>query len=176
MYTTNIFNTAVINRNFKKSDVIRNNWRKWFSPNYGFTMGRTFLLLPWSGFTGFLNPHLPYSYLKSTYDDIWRLEEPALRRACSNKFRDPLDISSRVLSYWQIAKGTFSPRSPGIGKSFVLSNNETKNEALFSAIRSQKYKLICANDGFSGDNFDDVKDRLNKAFEAVFPNKSGFEL
>ena len=45
-------------------------------------MMRTLLLTPWIKFTGFKSSHLPYSYLKSTFADVWAHEEDALNAAC----------------------------------------------------------------------------------------------
>ena len=100
---------AVINRNFVKKEAMRKNWRKWFSPKNGRKIIRTIALLPWNRFAGFSNNHLPYAYLKSTFEEVWQKEETILRRACAHRFRESVDVSSRLMTYWQIAKGTVHP-------------------------------------------------------------------
>lgn len=173
--TSNIMNLVPINRNFDKKKSIRGNLGKWFAPCYGSAMGRTLLLLPWGDFTGFKSLHLPYSYLKETFEDVWAKEEFLLDRACSHKFRDSSDVSSRLFSFWQIAKGDFYPRSPKAGKYYSITNNEEKNEALFRVVRERKHKMVCINDEYSGPDFDGVKEKLLSSFEQAFPEKSSFE-
>ena len=173
--TSNIMNVVPINRNFKKKQVIKHNIGKWFAPCYGLAMGRTLLLLPWGDFTGFKNLHLPYSYQKKTFEEVWEKEEYLLDRACAHKFRDSLDISSRLMSFWQIAKGDFYPRSPKAGLYYSICNDDKKNEIVFEAIRQRKHKMICLNDEYSGDDFDSVKKKIIDCFAQAFPEKSSFE-
>ena len=173
--TSNIMNMVPINRNFNKKQTIKKNLGKWFSPLYGPEVGRTILLLPWGDFTGFKNLHLPYSYKKETFEEAWEKEGYLLDRACSHKFRDSSDVSSRMMSFWQIAKGDFYPRSPKVGMYYSVTNDEAKNEKMFEAIRDKKHRMICINDEYSGDDFTGVKEKLRNSFEQAFPAKSGFE-
>ena len=176
LYTSLVLNTAVINRNFKKKTVLRKNFTKWFSYRYGLNALRTLLLFPWGEFTGFKSTHLPYSYTKSSFTEVWEIEGELLEKACEHKFRTPLDVSSRLISDWQIVEGNFSPRSPEVGRLFYISNDDKNNEELFRVIRSQKYKLLCINDEYSGDSFEKIKNKLIKSFEYVFENKCSFEV
>lgn len=174
--TSNVMNLVPINRNFDKKRSIKMNFGKWFSIKYGMeALIRTALLLPWSNFTGFRNLHLPYSYKKKTFEEVWEKEEHLLDRACRHKFRDCTDISSRVMSFWQIAAGEFAPRSPHEGKYYSICNDELKNEQLFKAIGNKKHKMVCINDEYSGSDFESVKDRLIDCFGKAFPSKSTFE-
>ena len=175
VYSSLFFNTAIINRNFSKKEVIKNNLGKWFSPTYGLKSVKTMLLLPWKLFTGFRNDHLPYSYIKSTYDKVWNSEKEVLDIACTHEFRDPIDVSSRLLSYWQIAEGKFSPRSPDIGLQTYISNSDDRNREVFRTIESGKYKMICINDEYSGSEFEKVKNQWISSFEILLPQKSSFE-
>lgn len=175
VYSSLFFNTAIINRNFNKKEVIKNNLGKWFSPIYGLKSVKTILLLPWKLFTGFRNAHLPYSYLKATYEKVWNSEEEVLDIACTHKFRNPIDVSSRLLSYWQIAEGQFSPRSPEIGLQTYISNSDEKNREVFRMIESGKYKMICINDEYIGSEYEKVKNQWINSFEVLLPQKSSFE-
>lgn len=164
-----------INRNFDKRVSIKNNLGKWFSPNYGIQSLRTLLLMPWEAFTGFMSYHLPYSYLKSTYSEVWEKEKELLSESCSHKFRVSTDVNHWVFSYWQLAKGSFSPRSPKVGQQFGIYSDSKKNEPAISAIRTQKFKFICLNDSVSGNNFDVIKNALNSELASLLPKKSEFE-
>lgn len=170
-----LMNTVPINRNFDKRKAILNNLGKWFSLKYGLSCIRTCLLMPWLGFTGFMSYHLPYSYLKSTYEEAWQKEKEILSETCSHKFRDLTDLNHWVFSYWQLAKGTFWPRSPKIGMQFKVLSEAEKNTDAINAISSQKYKFVCLNDAVSGDNFEEIKKDINGALMRILPQKSGFE-
>ena len=165
-----------INANFNKKQAIRKNFWKWYSPKYGFGWMRTLLLTPWKYFTGFMSFHLPYSYLKSTYSEVWEREPELLTPACAHKFREITDLNHWVFNYWQIAKGTFSPRSPRIGRQFGLHSNEALNQEVYAAIREQRYKLVCVNDEVGAENFESVKAHLNQTLETILPEKSSFEI
>ena len=173
-----IFDTIPINRHFKKSDVIKKNIGKWFSPHYGIQSFRTLLLTPWRYFTGFMNYHLPYSYLKSTYKDVWDVEGDLLAETCSHKFRQSVDLNHWVFNYWQIVTGNFSPRSPKLGKQINILGSLApgSNEAALKAIKDNSIRIVCLNDGLPEEEFDDVKNRVNMALDKLLPNKSSFEL
>ncbi len=67
------------------------------------------------------------------------------------------------------------PRPFSIGKHFAVCCDNEKNKALFDAIRSQKYKVVCANDGFSGENYIPVKNALNAALHSILSEPSSYE-
>ncbi len=176
VYSSLFFNTAIINRNFSKKEVINRNRNKWITPVYGSKVIKTLLLSPWKLFTGFSSDHLPYSYLKNTYDKVWNTEGEVLHSACIHKFREPNDVSSRLLSYWQIVEGNFSPRSPKIGLQTFISNDDKANQKVFKLIADGKYKMICVNDEYSGNEFEKIKMQWIKSFELLLPDKSGYEI
>lgn len=166
----------VINKHFNKKEVMRNNRTKWMSYKYGLAVLRTLLLQPWRHFTGFMSYHLPYSYLKSTYEEVWRLEHGILDESCKAKFRTVVGINHWVFSYWQLAKGSFYPRNPKVGKLFGLYNEQNRNKEAIEAVKYQKYKMVCLNDEVTDSNFEHVRDALNQEFERILPKKSSFEL
>ena len=65
-----INNLDILDRNFEKQKVMRKNFCKWFSPKYGTKVLNNILLYPWTEFSGFIDPHIPYSFLKSTFSEI----------------------------------------------------------------------------------------------------------
>ena len=175
LYTSLIYNLMAINRNFDKQQCIRKNIKKWYSLKYGSLLSKTVLLRPWKKFTGFYTIHCPYSYLKSTFLDVWRKEPELVENACRHKFRNPQDISSRLLSFWQLAEGNFYPRSPKAGVARSISANEEKNKSICSEIENHAFKMMCINDDYHGDNYEQVRDLYLAAFEKAFPTKSVYE-
>lgn len=176
IYSSLFYNISIINRHFDKRDAIKDNLFKWFNFKYGINNLRTLVLLPWNIFTGIKSDHLPYSYLKKTFNDLWDAEYEVLDRACSHRFREPVDVSSRLVSFWQIVKGDFYPRSPHVGLQTFLSNDNEHNRYVFDLFRNRKYKLLCVNDEYSGDFFDDIKAEWLDVLDGVFPDKSSFEI
>lgn len=175
IYSSLITNTAVLNRNFNKRESLRLNWAKWYSPKYGIQLYRNLALFPWNEFTGLKSGHVAYSLLRQTYIDLWSSEHDALDTACKHKFRMNGDVSSRLLSYWQIAQGNFMPRSPNFGIQYSLTAEEEYKGTICRHVANQKSKVICINDEYIGDMYDGLRDRLRKAFESVFPISSAYE-
>lgn len=176
LYTALAFNCALINRNFEKNKVIMKNWYKWFNIKYGSSCLRTLLLMPWNYFSGIMNYHIPYSYLKSTYEEVWAKEKDILDLTCSHKFRMMTDVSQTVMNFWQCASGNFMPRNPHIGKALWLRDDKKNNEIVFDTIRKQSYKMICVSDEVHEGSFNEIKSNFLKTFESIFPEKSSFEV
>lgn len=174
IFLADLLGTAVINEHFNKQKVIRNNLSKWYSPKYGKWVFKTLSLAPWKYFTNFRLTHVPYSYLKSTYSEVWEKEPELLDSASIHKFRKNSDVNHWIFTYWQFAKGTFEPRRYDAAK-FMYIKNEG-NDGLYQCIRNQKYKMMCINDDYTAEEFETEKERLISAFDAVLPNKSMFEL
>lgn len=166
---------AAINRNFpnKKRDLKM--YRKWFHYKYGIDANlRTFLLLRWLPFTGFIYSHLPSSIRKETCLTVWEKEEQLLDETCLHKFRDIRDVNQYIFKFWQMAEGEFQPRSMKIGQHFnIFSSN---NNRLYESIEQKKYKLICINDDSDTIDFEKEKNRIIQAFDCILPEKSSFEL
>lgn len=169
-------NTAVINSHFNKKAVMCRDWKKWFHPSYGITnLIRSSTFLPYPNFTGFLNTHLPASFLKSTFKDVWCTEPEIMDAVSTTKFRSKSDINQYLMRDWQIVNGDFSPKNWYKEGKYYGVSIDTINE-IERDIISQQYKLICLNDVATDDTFDNLKHRVKKALEAILPDKSGFEL
>lgn len=170
-------NMEVINEYFHKKDVLRKNPFGWFRLRYGTKLFRTISLLPWPEFIGFWDHHVASSFSKQTFEELWELEYDILDNTSSHKFRYALDVNQWLFRYWQLAKGEFYPRKSSFGKSFCLGDNHTENVKIYSAIKSQKYKMVCINDGIEDRiAFELAKSKVIDAFEKILPEKSLFEL
>lgn len=165
-------NMNCINRHFNKNDVIKQNPTKWFHPKYGLAQLRTLLLLAWSNFPGIKFNHLPSSFQKKTFEEVWKNEYEVLNATCQNKFRNPSDVNQWLMKNWQVVTGKFHPRTTRIGKFLTISD---KNEEIIKTIKNQKYKMICLNDNEKIEKFEQTKQEINEAFEKILPDKSEFE-
>lgn len=169
-----INNIQLINKHFNKKEVIKKEFRKFFNPKYGFQLLRTVDMMPWKYFVGFYNHHLPYSFLKKTFKEIWELEAEKLNDTCMHRFRNNFyDVSPWLMRYWQLVSGNFYPRSTSFGQKFNYSAN---NKHIYDTIVNKKFKVICLNDD-DAEKFDFDTEKINtiNAFETNLNKKSSFE-
>lgn len=167
-----IYNTSVINQHFSKNSVISRHPLKWFNVKYGSSNIRTLCLLPWPRFTGFMEPHLPTSLLKSTFEEVWNCEYEVLDETCKHRFRSVTDVNQWLMRDWQLVTGNFAPRSASFGKRFM----QVMDDEIRDVIIKQKYHLACFNDFGNEGTFEQEKQLLIDSFETILPDPSSFEL
>lgn len=169
-----LFNDLLlINSNFSKRQAMNQNIRKWFTLKYGKALLKNLYYLPIGKFSGFENPHLPNSFLKSTFEEVWNVEGDYLDTICYNRFRTKEDVNQYLMRYWQLVQGKFVPRRPSIGRCAVLGEC---NEKLKSDLLSQSYKMMCINDNPTSSNMEEAFEGMKDIFEMVFPEISQFEI
>lgn len=170
----------LINKNFAMRSVIFKNPGNWFVPwRVGLkTVLRNLTLLPLKRFVGLSNPHTQSALLKSTIREVWECEPEVLHRTSSNKFRSFEDVNQYLLYEWQIAKGIVKPeRMEKLGHYYGCYLDNYAEIA--REVEQRKHSLICINDQIeeaSEEELNDVRVVLGAAFEAIFPEKSSFEL
>lgn len=163
---------CLINSRFEKNRTIRQAPAKWFCPRYGSALLRTLCLMPWRHFPGFYNDHLPQPFLKSSYEEVWRMERDTLEEVCTHRFRDyQRDVNQWLIRYWQFAGNRFVPGSPGRGKDLNILSEDVAGH-----IRGQKSKMICVNDSARIQDFEQTRSRIEEAFRQLLPKRSKFEI
>ena len=162
---------VILNRNFDKRKVVKQNHDKWFSPIYGSRLQQNVNLEFWNNFESFVYPHEAMPMKKSVLKEIWKKEPEALDRASRNKFRAYSDVTQRLITMWQICSGMFVPHKYQ-GKMYLVDDTNYKEAA--EAVREQKYPIISLNETGDG-NFEAIKLEINKALETLLSEKSGFE-
>lgn len=167
-------NLEIINTIYDKKKVIKKDFKKWFNLKYKRQLLSTVLLMPYDKFPGFLNQHLPNSYLKKTFIRLWESEYETLDKTCQNKFRNGRDVNQWLFKYTQLVEGNFIPKSVSKGTTYSLTNN---NEDINKEFKNRNYKIICINDNDKEPviNFKQEKIKLKKNFEKIFPEKSRYE-
>lgn len=170
---TNMNNMNIVNKYFNKKSVIQKNPGNIFNIRYGTQLVRTLLLMPWSSFVGFSNPHIPASHLKTTFELLWEKEVDKLDATCKNRFRGLNDLNHWLMRYWNLCTGNFVPRDRSFGKFFIVSED---NSAIVNHITRQKTKTICINDMSTDFDFYKVKVSINEALDKIMPEKSAFEI
>lgn len=163
-------NMTLINQHFSKKEVIRNNYKKFFSLNYGKFLFQNVLLSASPNFSCFKDTHLPTSHLRSTFMEVWQEEPELLKNSSGFRTRNREELSHWLMKYWQMCRGCFYPRSVKWGKMYTLGKDMEWSES----IRKQTYKAVCLNDGENID-FEQVQREMLSAFDAILPEKSQFE-
>lgn len=165
-------NMMIINKHFGKWSLIKAAPLKVFNIKYGKELIRTLLVLPWSSIPGFYNTHMPQSYLKRTFSEVWKLEETKLQNTSSHKFREASDVTDWVFRYWQIQSNQFEPRAINFGQYY----EQNMHEKIINDIDKSIHSLLCINDTKSSENEEGVSDSIIRSLERKFSEKSQFEI
>lgn len=167
-------NMKIINENFSKREVMREQFFKFINPINGALNIYTILLFFWPKFTRFFDLHYPYSIIKSDMSQVINDNKAAYRRTMNERFRSVNDISIWLVRYYALVRGRFSVRSPKVGKIYDLL---TKYDVAIEDIIQGKHKMIVINDNskIDMDKFLLISKKLNVAFEHKYSKKSKFE-
>ena len=168
-----INNFSVINKHFSKKDVLKRNFRKFYTLQYGKDLLRNVLLVPFQNFSAFRDLHLPSSHLKSTFREVWAAEPELLSQCSANRFRSKTDLTHWLMKCWRICQGRFAVRSTAWGRHFELWKDDI--DAICADLTRQKYRAVCINDSRTDIDFDTLKAKLTAAFDTLFPEPSAFE-
>lgn len=165
-------NLGVMNSNFDKKEQMKKYFWKWVSPRYGWNALRNLIFFGQHRFKGFSNNHLPFSFLKQSYEELWEAEFEILDDTCRRRFRSKLDVNQWLVRYWQLARGKFYPIGRHYkGDVFELGRN---NEELYETILRQNLRIVCINDN-AGLDFEKTKAAIRQSFQQILPDKSSFE-
>lgn len=165
----------LINKNFNlRKQKKEYKFSQIYNPCYGLkNLYRTITLMKWPWYTGFHYNHLPTSFLKSTFEEVWDKEYETLHNTCLDKFRSKRNVNQWLFKYWQLASGNFYPRSPQNGKVYHLKSNP--NKEIKDVICNRTYNMICINDTIKTKNFEEHKKLIQESFEIALPCRSLFE-
>lgn len=171
-------NTWCINQHFSKRESIRKNFWKWFSVRYlrhPRCMLQTLVLLPYGKFSRFSEPHMPNSFLKSTFTEVWDECGDILRETSASRFRELGNVNQWLFRDWQIAKGDFVPYDV-YRDSVCYELSDLILGQVESVIREQRKSILVINDSSDISSFETAKQCINSALDAILPEKSSFEL
>ena len=168
-------NLELVAKHFTKKEVLRGNWYKFMDPRNGIrNLTKTMLTMPYRNFTGFNEPHTAYSYLKSTWDEIWNAEFDEVDETLHSRFRSDYGLSQWCCRYWQICSGTFKVRRSSFSRCIGIEDKD-KMEKGVDALLHGRAKVLCLNDEFEDKEFNECIGRIQSAFQEKFPRKSSFE-
>ena len=118
--------------------------------------------------------HMPTSFLKKTFDELWNKESKKLLDINKNKFRTNNDVSQWLFEYWQIASDNYVERSQKDYKYYDI--NDLSIDDICNDILNKKSKFICMNDGEATNNYIEYKKKIIDALENRYNSKSSFEV
>ena len=171
-YETVSNNIELINKNFDFKQSYKKNKFKYLSLKQGKYILKTYPLLIYNKFVGFANFHLPLSYLKSTFEEVWKKEGNILKETVYSRFRCyDKNVSHWLFNYWQFATGNFYQKSAKFGINILIDDKRVPK-----LISKQKYKIIGLGDSDRIENFEKVKQEIIDSFEKILPEKCSFEL
>lgn len=175
-------NSIALNEHFQKRVQLFKNLSKWINYQYRIKdIIRNILLIPYPRYLGFVNFHMPQSFLKSSFIEVWNHCEDIMIKTSKSKFRDISNINQYLIRNWQIVSGDFYPISmkDTLNINIFNGNSQISNnkiEYACKSITSKKYNMICLNDGFSSEElFNQAENNINKAFDSILKYRSKFE-
>lgn len=165
-------NTRVLQEHFQKNTVLRQHWTKWFRPSYRDVFLRTLLLLPWSQFPGFYEPHGSVAYRKNSFEAVCALAPEEVEHACQQKLRDGDSVNHWLVRDWQLVTGNFSPRRVSFQKAYYDYSDD-----VVKAILHRRHPVVCVNDSpnLTEEDFLLAKSEITAAFASILPTPSAFE-
>ena len=118
--------------------------------------------------------HLAQPHLKSTFEELWRVQPRVLERTSRNRFRTDDSVNHWLASAWDMVSGRFHPANEKRKGEFIVLAEDTLDAAC-GAIRRQACSEVCLND--KGTNADPGRcfAAVAAAFETILPEKSSFE-
>ena len=165
---------SLINQTYDKRNFYKTHRFKAFNIKYGIFNLRNFLLKPWREFSLIYDPHCAIAYKKSIFQAVWQKHNKELTETSLRRFRSDRDVSHLVFYYTQLLDGKFIPRSANFSHHTMLNKDEKQNLQIIRMIESQKYHVLCINDG-EVKNPVKTKAALTAAFDKILPEKSTFE-
>ena len=173
-------NMILLNSKYDRKEVLKKQRKKFYlvKDKKALMMNWSFWLWRRHDFFGLEYSHLSSSYLKSTYEQVWRENEQILDRVCRNKFRSAEDVNQYIFKNEQLVTGRVSPYNwRKNGKAFHMNDGDSEDNNITDmchAIENGIYKMICVNES-QVENYEETKQKVVHAFEKILPCKSLFE-
>lgn len=167
-------NIKIINENFDKKEVMKREFFKFLNVKNLELNIYTILLFFWPKFTRFFDLHYPYSIRKSQMESVVNANSIDYIATMNDRFRWKNDITIWLIRYYSLVTGTFSPRSPRVGK---IYNLKTQYVNAKKDIVNGIHKMIVINDdsNITDDEFEGISEELKMIYNKKLPNQSIFE-
>lgn len=118
--------------------------------------------------------HIAQPHLKSTFEEIWRVNPQVLERTSRSRFRTDDCVSQWLASAWDMVSGRFCPANEKRLGTFVTLTERTLEQAC-GQIRRRACSELCLNDKGSNAEPERCFAEVARAFASILPEKSAFE-
>ena len=95
-----------------------------------------------------------------------------LDKSSRNHFRAHTDVTQYLIRYWQLCTGEFVPRRTE-GQMCLIDMSNYLEYA--EGIKRGAYPMVSLNESCTPEEFQVIKEAINKALESLLPEKSSFE-
>ena len=169
-----ISNELFINEHFNRRNVIKIHWKKFLNIKYRRRFFENLFHIHNDTNKCFLDScHYSQPFTKSIFEEVWTYgNQKKLTGTLSNRFRSPFDVTQYIFREWALLSGKFNPVNNHKGRNYFGLDRNTQE--ICDALLSSKFHEIVINDR-PVDNYNEKIERIKKAFEKKFPEKSGFE-
>ena len=162
---------AIINKHFDYKKMKRKEFKKCVSLRQREWIVFSAPMLLYRQFIGFRDFHIPNSYLKSTFRNVWENEPQLLSNTVMSRFRNnESNINHWLFNYWQFASGNFEQRNAHFGKSIKINDAIAEN-----AVKRHRYHIVCLNDNDEDCDYGAVRAKILRAMDCILPGKSSYE-
>ncbi|ETS95014.1 hypothetical protein HMPREF1505_1925 [Prevotella sp. ICM33] len=171
-------NTQVVNAHFNRREVTKVNPKGWYGSYLGWKYRlQAYLILFFrrTEFQHFYTPHNEKAFLKSVYDEVWRVEKDALEKSCT-RFREPMSINNYLFRYWQLVSNKFYPMEV-LSKKKVMQIQPDTISMIERMITDSSIKSLCLNDSTycTFEDYQILKPQIISFYQKKHPSKSEFE-
>lgn len=164
-------NITIINQKFKKSTVFRKHWSLFFNIKNGPLNIYTALLLFFPRFSRIYDLHTAYSFNKKIFELFIDENKDKVNKTVHSRFRSITDISLWGIRYYQIVTGNIVPRKYNFSSFYTLD----REQQIINDLKKGKHGIIDINDSVVED-YQQIIDKINIAFNDKLPHKSSYEL
>lgn len=116
--------------------------------------------------------HLVQPHLKSTLEEIWRVQPKIMERTSQSRFRTDDCVNQWLISAWDMVSGRFYPANEKRRGRIVPFDADN----ICDLIRKQSYSELCLTEqGCCQKNLEPCVKKIAAAFDELLPEKSSFE-
>ena len=118
--------------------------------------------------------HLAQPHLKSTLEEIWRVQPKIMERTSQSRFRTDDCVNQWLISAWDMISGRFYPANEK-RRGRLVTLDADNIDSICDLIRKQSYPELCLGERRNCQNLELCIKRVAAAFGELLPEKSSFE-
>ncbi len=115
--------------------------------------------------------HLSQPHLKSTLEEIWRIQPKIMDRTSKSRFRTDDCVNQWLISAWDMVSGHFYPANEKRRGKLIAFDADN----VCDLIRKQSYPELCLTEVGCCHNLEPYVKKIADAFGELLPEKSSFE-